>query len=108
MMGNRLLGVLIGQSPSGKEKELIISSWAVGVLFYLVFVFASTILPVPAFGITEEVIRTQNLTGSGLWIDEPYRVIEFGFLYFTVVALSEMWGHSWLVNARARGIKMGS
>ena len=90
MTGNRLLGLLIGQAPQGREKSFVMVSWALSVLFYLAFVFVTSIAPVPAFGLTEEVIRAQGLTGGGLWIDEPQRVIAFGFLYFTAVAISEV------------------
>ena len=90
MTGNRLLGLLIGQAPQGRERNFVIGSWALGVFFYLAFVFVTSIAPVPTFGLTEEVIGAQNLSGGGLWIDEPQRVIAFGFLYFMAVAISEV------------------
>jgi hypothetical protein len=92
---NRLLTILLGQAPAGRERQLVTASWAARVLFYLMFVFATSFLPIPRLGITETVVRAERLPGSGLWIDEPQRVLAFGFLYFTVVALSELSGYTW-------------
>jgi hypothetical protein len=98
---NRLTPVLFGQAPRGKEKQFVQRSWAVGAMLYLAGVFPTTIAPVPRFGITEEVVRAQDLPGSGLWIDEPWRVIAFGFLYFTGWGISELYAHRWLPEERA-------
>ncbi len=61
-------------------------------------------LPVPVFDIRRDVIHTQELPGGGFWGDEPYRVIGFGFFYFTAVAVSETFGHSRIARVRARVI----
>ena len=100
---NRLLGVLLGQPPSGEEKTFVQYGWAASVMFYVLFVFATTLLPIPALGITAEVVRAQDLPGSGLWIDQPQRVVAFGFLYFTATGLSELFGQRWLAKGRVGG-----
>jgi hypothetical protein len=71
------------------------TSWAIGVFAYVMLVFATVILPVPAFGVTSEVIAKQGFTMRGLWIDEPYRMMAFGFLYFAVIGLSELFSYKW-------------
>jgi hypothetical protein len=96
LMANRLLGVLIGQAPAGEEKLFIQRTWACSAVCYLVFAFATTFLPMPRFGITPEVVAHLDLPGSGLWIDQPWRVMAFGFLYFTTVGVSELFGHAWI------------
>ncbi len=93
---NRLLAVLTGELPEGRERAYVRRSWAVAALLYLVFVLVTTLLPVPRFGITAEVVRAQGLPGSGLWIDAPHRVLAFGFLYFLATGLSELVSHRWL------------
>lgn len=93
---NRLLGVLVGQVPSDEGKMLIMRGWAVSVMAYLGAVFATVLLPVPELGIDARVRAAANLSGGGLWIDEPQRVIAAGFLYFTVLGLSELASHGWL------------
>ena len=92
---NRLLGVLLGKALTGQERRMIETSWAIGVFCYVMLVFATIILPVPAFGVSSEVIARQGFTASGLWIDEPYRMMAFGFLYFTVIALTELFSYKW-------------
>ena len=93
---NRILIVLMGNVPEGRERIIIRKGWAVATLCYLLFAFATTFLPVPAFGITDAVIRLQEFTSTGLWIDEPQRVLAFGFLYFTGTGLSELFSHEWM------------
>ena len=93
---NRILVVLTGNVPEGRERLFIRKGWAVSALFYLVFAFATVLLPVPEFGVTAEVIRLQGFTSGGLWIDEPQRVLAFGMLYFTTLGLSELFSHRWL------------
>jgi hypothetical protein len=95
---NRLSSVLLGQAPVGREKELVRHSWGAGVLFYLVFAIVTALLPVPRLGITPAVVAAQPLPGSGLWFDEPQRVIAFGFLYFTAMALWELGTPAWLAR----------
>ena len=92
---NRLLGVLLGKAPTGQEKRMLQTSWAAGVFLYVMLVFATIILPVPSCGITAEVIAEQGFTMGGLWIEEPYRVMAFGFLYFAAVGLAEMLSYKW-------------
>ncbi len=93
---NRTLFILLGQVPKGEEKMLLQKSWAVGALFYLGAVFLTVLAPVPELGITWEVVREQEFTSEGLWVEEPEHAIACGFLYFSAVALSELYGHRWL------------
>ena len=96
LMLNRLLSVIVGDIPEGKERERVRGMWAINVLCYLVGVFATTLLPVPEFGITPDSITAAGFTGEGIWIDEPYRVLAFGFIYFTAVGVFEsanIWIH---------------
>ncbi len=92
---NRLLGVLLGKAPTGQEKSMIQTSWGIGVFSYVMLVFATVILPVPAFGVTPKVIAQQGFTMRGLWIDEPYRMMAFGFLYFAVIGSTELFSYKW-------------
>jgi hypothetical protein len=90
LMLNRMLSVLVGNLPEGEERERVKSMWAVNVLCYIVGVFATILLPIPAMGITPEVISQAGLTGEGIWVEEPYRLAAFGFLYFTAVGYIEL------------------
>jgi hypothetical protein len=94
--GNRLLSVLVGQPPSGEEKTFLMKGWAISVALYVACCFITAFLPMPRFGITPGVVTALHLPGSGLWIDEPHRVIAFGFLYFALTGWSELYDHAWL------------
>jgi hypothetical protein len=101
---NRLLGALVGQAPSGTERQLIQRGWGVGALFYLLAVMITAFAPVPAFGIDAAAIQAANLPSSGLWVEQPYRVVAAAFLYFTARGLSELAGHRWVKGTgRHRG-----
>jgi len=105
---NRLLGAVVGQAD-GKEKALVMRGWAACTLFYLLVVFATTLLPVPRLGVTPEIAIAANIPGdSGLWVTRPYTVLAAGFVYFTACAVSELSGHRWLpisVEGSRRGSK---
>ncbi len=73
--------------PSLRGQSVIIANWAAMTCLYLGGVFVTVVPPVPAFGITPEVIAAQNLGAEGVWPEEPYRVMAFGAFYFTGLAL---------------------
>lgn len=92
---NRLLGILLGQAPTGQEKALVQKSWVVGALMYFFFVFFTVVVPLPTLGITPDVVARQGFTMKGLWVEDPQTALALGFLYYTSVGVSEMFGHSW-------------
>lgn len=93
---NRLLSILIGDVPEGRERQYVRAGWALSVMYYLGGVFATVFLPVPELGMTSSVRASLDLPGGGLWVDEPYRVMAFGVLYFGLAGLGELlgWGRS--------------
>ncbi len=93
---NRLMSAVFSGSESEEKKKFVAGMWSVNVGCYLVGVFATTLLPVPAFGITSSVISSLNLQGGGLWIAEPYRVLAFGWFYFTAVGYFEFIAPKWV------------
>jgi hypothetical protein len=98
MTGNRLLGLVLGQAPNGKEKAFVMYSWAVCVFWYLIGVGFTVMVPMPELGITRDVVLAQEFESGGVWIDEPQTVVAFGFVYFTAVGISELVGYSWLAR----------
>lgn len=95
LTGNRMLGVVLHRAPEGEEKQYIRRSWAAGAVFYMLAAFITTLVPIPRFGITPEVVAAEALPGSGLWIDQPHRALAFGFLYYALMTWSELRGHLW-------------
>ncbi len=71
---------------STQRREQMMQRWGVTVLFYLLGVFATVMLPLPRFGIAAEVVPRLGLGGSGLWVEKPHTVIAFGAIYFGLLA----------------------
>lgn len=92
---NRALGILLGAAPSGREQALIMTSWAVTTLFYLVGAVVTAAAWVPRLGFTPAVVTSMHLAGGGVWVDEPWRPIAFGGFYYAAVGLFELSG--WLM-----------
>ena len=65
--------------------------WGESVLALLRGAFATTLLPLPALGLSGMKPSTLGLPAgaSGIWIDEPYRVMAFGALYFFLLAFAK-------------------
>lgn len=93
---NRLLRVILGGAFSENEKELMTKEWATTGALYVILVFVTLFPPLPRFGITPAVVAAQELPGSGAWIDDPHRVIAFGFLYFTILAVISLSTVKWV------------
>lgn len=62
------------------------SVWGMSALIYLLGAFATILLPLPRLGVGAEVVGQLGLPGSGLWVEQPHRVLAFGFLYFALLA----------------------
>ena len=67
----------------------MISLWIQAGLWML-FGFITARAPVPELGVTREVVRAEELSGGGAWIGEPHRMLAFGVLYYTTVAVIEL------------------
>lgn len=88
LMFNRMMSVLTGQAEEGKEQEFIKNMWGVNIGCYLVSVFAAILIPLPEFGISPHDLG--QLSVSGDFVDEPHRMMAWGFLYFTMVGWYEI------------------
>jgi hypothetical protein len=93
---NRLANVLLGNVPEGRERELVMASWAVSAAAYVGCVFIASFLPLPRLGLTLDVVAGQDLPGKGLWIDQPYRPVAAGFLYFAIQGVWNLLGEQFL------------
>ena len=78
---------VIFEPVAADPQFVLMAEWALMTALYVIGALATTILPVPALGITESVIAAQGFTMTGIWPEEPYRVIAFGAFYFGGLAL---------------------
>lgn len=100
LTANRLTVLLFRQSREGRERDTLKASWGAGALCYLVGVFLTTMLPLPRLGLDPAFVASLHLTGGGLWIDQPWRVLAFGAFYFAALGLFEATGFRALVPKR--------
>ena len=94
LIGSRVLTLAVDFRGRGDEADRQRVLWLTGAVLYLVLAFATSVPPIPAFGLDEAVRARMALPGSGLWIDEPQRPIAMGAFYFGLLALVELtdWG----------------
>ena len=77
--------------PAQTEREVsgLMGLWVVSVITYIIGAMATTVLPLPALGITPEFTASMQMAGSGEWVQRPYTVLAFGTLYFAVQAFAK-------------------
>jgi hypothetical protein len=81
------LGVVwLSPVPTTQEqaRQTTFTGYAIGG--YVIGVMLTSILPVPQLGIDDAVAAAAAIPGSGLWVDEPHRVVAFGAFYFALMA----------------------
>ena len=89
LMLNRMLPMLL--TPPGQVRSsAVMGLWAASVVCYLFGAFATVIAPLPRLGMDEAAVASLQLSGGGLWIDEPWRVMAFGVVYFTLIGLVQL------------------
>lgn len=92
------LRVIFGRGGPHVASGGFAAMWALSALAYLAAVFATSFLPLPRLGLGEAVRPLLDLPGSGLWIDQPHRVVAAGMLYFGLLA----WAKWRVLRERAR------
>lgn len=90
--------VFDARDRNGDGKGGVHAMWAISALAYLASVFATAFLPLPRLGLGAAVLPQLQLPGSGLWVEQPHRVIAAGALYFGLLA----WGKWYAARARLR------
>ena len=87
----------LGLGIAGDEGQLLVARSVIGTTLFIAVVVASSLLPFPRFGITDEIASAQRTPGSsGLWVDEPHRAIGAGALYFLALGVVELLFLSWI------------
>jgi hypothetical protein len=77
--------------PAQSEREAggLMVLWVISVITYIIGAMVTTVLPLPALGITPEFAASMQMAGSGEWVQRPYTVLAFGTLYFAVQAFAK-------------------
>jgi hypothetical protein len=90
LTANRMLGVLISPAADLREAKVLAAGWASAVVAYVSLALVTMTLPIPRLGLTKDVVYSLDLTGSGLWVDQPWRVLAFGTLYFLITGITDL------------------
>jgi hypothetical protein len=86
LFASRFVHLWAHPAESGAEAGRMMALWGASAFTYVIGAIATVVVPLPAFGITPDFIRSMHLPGSGEWIERPYTVLAFGTLYFSVQA----------------------
>ncbi|AVP96419.1 hypothetical protein C7S18_04065 [Ahniella affigens] len=79
------LAIVWEQANKQRQRQQMLI-WGISTGAYIVTVLAGVMIPVPALMITDAVREAAELTGSGLWVDHPERMIFSGLLYFCALS----------------------
>jgi hypothetical protein len=91
---NRLTNALLAGKAAKEARTRVANDWATSVAWYLLWVIATSLLWVPALGITPGVVAAAGLPGEGLWVAQPQRVVVAGAGYFLCQAWVELRGQA--------------
>jgi hypothetical protein len=83
---------LIANPTTGEDAaRRMQNSWGLSGLTYLLGCFITVFLPLPHLGITPEFIAQMHFPEkmTGDWVDHPWKVLAFGALYFSVMAVAK-------------------
>jgi hypothetical protein len=90
LLGARIFEVVVAGEPTGAVAASRTASWLRHVLLYLFLAIVTAVVPLPGFGLTDEVIAGFALPGSGTWVEKPQSVLAFGCLYFGLGAFFDL------------------
>jgi hypothetical protein len=92
LIGSKLFALLTGTVEAPVQGVYVIQVWVVSTLAYIAFAILTSLLPLPRLGVREHGhAYGVNAKASGAWVDEPYRVLAFGFLYFICVGIARVY-----------------
>lgn len=99
---SKLLAVF-ERTPDARKRARMAAGWGLSVLFYIGGVTLTSLLWIPRLGIDAAAQAAGATPGSGLWVDEPQRVVAFGLLYFGALAWAKWKGWDDRIDRVAKG-----
>ncbi len=94
LLASKLFAIWFDQHGSDRgERQRSYGILVLSMCLYLGGVMLTLLLPWPRFGLTEEVVGQLGFdaTTSGIWVEQPHRLIAFGFVYFVGLAFGRGW-----------------
>ncbi|MES9991914.1 MAG: hypothetical protein ABW098_08170 [Candidatus Thiodiazotropha sp.] len=84
LLASRYLLPLLG---IGGDEDENIRLWIFSTFMWLLLLFATLLLPIPDLEFHTSIAAGLGGSASGIWVDEPHRMLAFALLYFTSLAL---------------------
>jgi hypothetical protein len=101
LTANRLM-TLVGSSGFDERRAARLGTrWVLSVGLYLFWMFLTTFAPIPELGIDASMVP-DNPRVSGLWVEQPQRVLAGGVGYFFSQAYFDLKPPRWLTNPPLR------
>lgn len=82
LLGGRIFEIAMAGEAASAAAQSRTESWLRHLLLYFFLAVLTAIVPLPAFGLSPEIVASFALPGSGSWIEQPQRALAFGALYF--------------------------
>ncbi len=92
LFGTKVFAAVLGRdrTATGHEREKTIM--LLSISYFFVANFVAMLVPIPKLGITEDG-AVYGLYGRDEWSNLPYEAIAAGFLYFSALALTRLFGN---------------
>lgn len=92
LAASKAIWIFAAPRDRAAETTRQMGAWAFSVVVYLAAVFGGLILPLPRLGITEALVPTLGLPGSGEWIERPHTAVAGMAFYYLAMAAFKWWG----------------
>jgi hypothetical protein len=89
LTANRLASLVLTGRPDDSRMARLASRWVLSALLYIGWVFVTIFLPIPRLGLDPSILPAAP-GQSGLWVDQPQRVLVAGAGYFLCQALLDL------------------
>ena len=99
----KIVVALDKRRPTDERMGRMMTGWALSVVFYLFGAFMTVFVPIPKLGFIGLDLSRLDLPGSGEWISKPYTVMAFGFVYFSLLAISKWF--DWTLPVKGSALK---
>ena len=90
LLGGRVFEIAVAGEEASAAMQTRTASWLRNVMLYLFLAVLTSIVPLPAFALTPEIVAGFHLPGSGEWVEQPQHALAFGFLYFGLGAFFDL------------------
>jgi hypothetical protein len=91
LIGSKLWALVTGTVEPEAQRSYVMAVWIASTMAYLLGCFFTAIVPLPRLGVSGPASRYGvDPSATGLWLEQPHRVLAFGVLYFFIVGCTRV------------------